>query len=235
LTRPDLAIAASFSYAVVTAHNGCLQLEITIHGKSGHGAMPETGRDAFRAGAAVLNAIYAEADALATTKSRVRGIDHPTMIVGLISGGINTNVVPDRLTLRLDRRMIPEEDPDAVEGRLRAIVAQVVKGLDGIRAEVKRVLLARALRPLPGHEKIAAAIAHHGKRIFGVDIPAVGVPLYSDARLYGEYGVPIVMYGAGPRTLLESNAKQPDENLLLEDLRRATQVVACAVHDMLAS
>ncbi|HEY4137910.1 MAG TPA: M20/M25/M40 family metallo-hydrolase, partial [Casimicrobiaceae bacterium] len=235
LTRPDLAIAASFSYAVVTAHNGCLQLEITIHGKSGHGAMPETGRDAFRAGAAVLNAIYAEADALATTKSRVRGIDHPTMIVGLMAGGINTNVVPDRLTLRLDRRMIPEEDPDAVEGRLRAIVAEAIEGLDGIRAEIKRVLLARALRPLPGHEKLVAAIARHGKRIFGVDIAAVGVPLYSDARLYGEHGVPIVMYGAGPRTLVESNAKQPDENLLLEDLRRATQVVACTVHDMLAS
>ena len=233
LTRPDFAIAASFSYAVVTAHNGCLQLEITIHGKSGHGAMPETGRDAFRAGAAVLNAIYAEADALAATKSHVRGIDHPTMIVGLMAGGINTNVVPDRLTLRLDRRMIPEEDPDAVEGRLRAIVAQAVESLDGIRAEVKRVLLARALRPLPGHEKLAAAIARHGKRIFHADIPAVGVPLYSDARLYGEHGVPIVMYGAGPRTLVESNAKQPDENLLLEDLRRATQVVACTVHDIL--
>src|SRR5206468_10365691 len=83
-TRPDFAIAASFSYAVVTAHNGCLQLEVTVHGKSGHGAMPETGRDAFRAGTAILNAIYAEADALKAKKSNVRGIDNPTMIVGLI-------------------------------------------------------------------------------------------------------------------------------------------------------
>ena len=38
--EPDYAIAASFSYAVVTAHNGCLQFEVTVHGKSGHGAMP---------------------------------------------------------------------------------------------------------------------------------------------------------------------------------------------------
>ena len=64
-------------------------------------------------------------------------------------------------------------------------------------------------------------------------IPAVGVPLYADARLYGEHGVPIVMYGAGPRTIGESNAKRPDENLLLEELRRATHVVASAVHDLL--
>jgi len=31
----------------------------------------------------------------------------------------------------------------------------------------------------------------HGKRVFGVDIPAVGVPLYWDAGLYGEHRVPI--------------------------------------------
>ena len=233
VTAPDYAIAASFSYAVVTAHNGCLQLEVAIAGKAGHGAMPETGRDAFRAGAAVLDAIYAEADALQETRSRVRGIDHPTMIVGLMSGGINTNVVPDRLTLRLDRRMIPEENPDEVEARLRGIVSDTIARFDGIRVEIKRLLLARALQPLPGHEKLVAAIQRHGTRVFGVDIPAVGVPLYSDARLYCERGVPIVMYGAGPRTLAESNAKGPDENILLDDLRRATQVVACTLHDML--
>src|SRR2546429_1507742 len=131
--RPDFEIAASFSYAVVTAHNGFLQLEVTVHGKSGHGAMPETGRDAFRAGTAILTAIYAEADALEAKKSNVPGIDHPTMIVGLINGGINTNVVPDRLTLRLDRRMIPEEDPAGVESRVRMLVAQAGEGFAGIR------------------------------------------------------------------------------------------------------
>ena len=46
------------------------------------------------------------------------------MIVGLINGGINTNVVPDRLTLRMDRRMIPEEDPAEVEARVRALIEE---------------------------------------------------------------------------------------------------------------
>ena len=233
LTRPDFAIAASFSYAVVTAHNGCLQLEVTVHGKSGHGAMPETGRDAFRAGTAILTAIYAEADALEAKKSNVPGIDHPTMIVGLINGGINTNVVPDRLTLRLDRRMIPEENPAEVETRVRSLIERAVAGHEGIRVEIRRLLLANALTPLPGHEWLVGAIQKHALRVFGEDIPAVGVPLYADARLYGEHGVPIVMYGAGPRTIAEANAKRPDENLLLEDLRRATHVVASTVYDLL--
>jgi acetylornithine deacetylase/succinyl-diaminopimelate desuccinylase-like protein len=155
------------------------------------------------------------------------------MIVGLLEGGINTNVVPDKLTLKMDRRMIPEEDPAEVEAGVRALIERAVAGHDGIRVEIRRLLLARALTPLPGHEKLVAAIRQHGKRVFGVDIPAVGVPLYADARLYAERGVPIVMYGAGPRTIAESNAKRPDENLLLDDLRRATQVVASTVHDLL--
>ncbi|MEP7207067.1 MAG: M20/M25/M40 family metallo-hydrolase [Casimicrobiaceae bacterium] len=234
LTKPDYAIAASFSYAVVTAHNGCLQFEVTVHGKSGHGAMPESGRDAFRAGVAILNALYTEADALKSSKSRVTGIDSPTLIVGLLEGGINTNVVPDRLVLRMDRRMTPEEDPAEVEARVRHLIEGAVAGREGIRVEIRRLLLARALKPLPGHERLVAAIQRHAQRAFGEAIPALGVPLYADARLYGEHGVPIVMYGAGPRTIGESNAKRSDENLLLEDLRRATHVVAGAVSELLS-
>ena len=46
--------------------------------------------------------------------------------------------------------------------------------------------------------------------------------------------MPTVLYGAGPRTILEANAKRADENLLLEDLKRATVVVAWALCDLLA-
>ena len=54
-------------------------------------------------------------------------------------------------------------------------------------------------------------------------------------RIYGEHGIPGVIYGAGPRTVRESNAKRADENLVLEDLRRATKVVARTLLDLLKS
>ena len=65
-------------------------------------------------------------------------------------------------------------------------------------------------------------------------IPANGVPVYTDARLYSGAGIPTVLYGAGPHTLLEANGHRADEKLLLEDLRRATQVVALTLADLLA-
>ena len=235
LTKPDYAIAASFSYAIVTAHNGCLQLEVTVHGKAAHGSMPKTGVDALRAATAILDGLYAEADRLDAVKSKVPGIDSPTLVVGRIEGGINTNVVPDRVVLKLDRRMIPEESPDRVEEALRARIEAIARAHPGVRVDVRRLLLARALEPRPGHERLVGALRRHAERLFGVPIPAVGVPLYADARLYGEHGVPIVMYGAGPRTILEANAKRADENLVLDDLRRATAVVACALADLLSA
>ena len=235
LSKPDLAIGPGFSYSIVTAHNGCLQLEVTVHGKAAHGAMPETGHDALQAAVKLLNALYAEAGEYAMITSKVAGITHSTLNVGLISGGINTNVVPDKVVFKLDRRMIPEENPAAVEAALRALIERVAQPLSGIRVEVRRLLLSNALTPLPGHEKLVGVLQQHAKRVLGEDIPAVGVPLYTDARLYGEAGCPIVLYGAGPRTILESNAKRADENLLLEDLRNATRVVAGALADLLGA
>jgi succinyl-diaminopimelate desuccinylase len=235
LTKPDFVIAAGFSYNIVTAHNACLQLEITVHGKSGHGAMPETGHDALQAATKILNAIYGQLAKLKKIKSRVPGIDSPTMLVGRIDGGTNTNVVPGKVVMKMDRRMIPEEDPVQVEAQVRALIEEAVRGEPGITLEIRRLLQSHALRPLPGSDKLVSTIQKNARDILGEDIPAIGTPLYADARLYGEHGIPAVLYGAGPRTVPESNAKKADEKLLLEDLRKATKIVALTLADFLAT
>jgi len=233
LTKPDFVIAAGFSYQIVTAHNACLQLEVTVHGKSGHGAMPETGVDALQAATRILNAIYGQLPELKKIKSQVPGIDSPTMLVGRIDGGTNTNVVPGQVTLKMDRRMIPEEDPVVVEAQVRQLIDDAVAGSEGIRVDIKRLLLSQALRPMAGSDTLVASLQANGLAVFGDTIPAQGTPLYADARLYGEQGIPAVLYGAGPRTVPESNAKKGDEKLALEDLRRATKVVALTLFDLL--
>ena len=73
----------------------------------------------------------------------------------------------------------------------------------------------------------------HGEAVFGEPIPALGTPLYTDVRLFCEAGIPGVIYGAGPRTVLESHAKRADERIDLEDLRRATKVIARSLCDLL--
>jgi acetylornithine deacetylase/succinyl-diaminopimelate desuccinylase-like protein len=234
VTRPDLLIAAGFSYQVVTAHNGCLQLEVTLHGLASHAAYPHTGVDALQAANRLLTALYEHNRVLRTRRSAVAGITHPYLNVGRIEGGSNTNVVPGKVVIKIDRRMIPEEDAAAVEAEVRGLIEAAVSLSPGVRCEIRRLLLAHALQPLPGNAPLVAAIQRHGQAVFGEAIPESGTPLYTDVRLYGEHGVPAVIYGAGPRTVLDSNAKRADEHLVLADLRRATQVVARTLFDLLS-
>jgi acetylornithine deacetylase/succinyl-diaminopimelate desuccinylase-like protein len=233
LTKPDAVIAAGFSYSIVTAHNGCLHLEVTVTGKQAHAAMPETGIDALEAATGILAALYAYRVSLAQTRSRTPGIVSPTLNVGLIKGGINTNVVPDQVVLRIDRRMIPEEKPAEVEAKLCDVIEAAVWDRPHIKLAIRQLLLAEPLTPQPGTEPIVAAIKRHAKAILGVDAAETGVPLYTDARHYAAAGIPIVLYGAGPRSILEANAHNANENLRLDDLRAATKIVALAVADLL--
>jgi acetylornithine deacetylase/succinyl-diaminopimelate desuccinylase family protein len=233
LAKPDLLIAAGFSYQVVTAHNGCLQMEVTVHGKMGHAAVPETGVDALQAATSILAALYRQNTLYKLTRSEVKGINHPYLNVGLIAGGTNTNVVPGKVVFKLDRRMIPEENPVEVEAALRRVIQEAVADCEGITIEFKRLLLANALQPLEGNQPLVEALSRHASTVFAEPIEAAGTPLYTDARLFGERGIPAVLYGCGPRTVSESNAKRADEHIDLDDLRRATKVVARTLFDLL--
>lgn len=235
ITKPDYAISAGFAYGITIAHNGCLHLEVEVIGRSAHAALPEEGVDALEAAAGMLADLYGMRRRYTAIRSQTPGIGAPTLVVGLIAGGVNTNVVPDRVVFRLDRRIIPEESPAEVEAALTGKIREFGARSPGITVRVRRILLAAPFLPIPGQEKLVAAIVRSAGEVLGEEIAPRGVPLYTDARHYGAAGVPTVLYGAGPRTLAEANGHRADENLRLEDLHRATEVVALALYDLLAA
>lgn len=234
LSKPDLAIGAGFSYAVVTEHNGCLHLEVELTGRSAHAAKPWTGIDALQAATSVLSSLYEWRPSLETRTSRTPGIGAPQLTIGLINGGINTNVVPDRVVFRLDRRIVPEENVETVETELRGIIDRAVQAVAGARVEVRRILFAAPLQRLPAGDRMVEALCRRASEVMGEPIGPSGVPLYTDARHYTAHGIPIVLYGAGPRTIEEANAHRADERLPLSDLAKATEVIALTLADLLA-
>ncbi|WAX98552.1 ArgE/DapE family deacylase (plasmid) [Aminobacter sp. NyZ550] len=233
LTKPDYAICAGLSYGVVTAHNGCLHLDIDVRGKSAHAARPETGIDALEAATHILSRLYSLRSGFSEQRSSVEGITTPSLVVGLISGGINTNVVPDKIVMRVDRRMIPEENGPEVARDLIAFIEATAREMPGVECHVRQLMLANPLKPLVGQERLAGALQRHASELAGEAVPTHGVPLYTDARHYSNAGIPTVLYGAGPRTMLEANAHRADEKLKIDDLVLATNVVTLALYDML--
>jgi acetylornithine deacetylase/succinyl-diaminopimelate desuccinylase-like protein len=81
------------------------------------------------------------------------------------------------VVLKMDRRMIPEEDPAQVEADVRRMLENAVDGLPGIRIEVRRLLLARSLRPLPGQEKLVDSLRRNAGEVLGEAITVLGSQL----------------------------------------------------------
>ena len=144
-------------------------------------------------------------------------------------------MVPDQVNFRVDRRMIPEEMGSDAEGDLRRVIEAAAATRPGITVDVRRIMQAEPLVELPGADRLIDALRRRASSVFASDIPAHGVPLYTDARHYTKRGIPTVLYGAGPRTLIEARGHNSDENLRLEDLRKATQVVALTLADLLVA
>jgi succinyl-diaminopimelate desuccinylase len=234
--KPDQAIVAGFTYSAVNAHNGCLHFEIKTTGKSAHAALPHTGIDAIEATSKIVNALYDYRKTLAEKKSSVQGIDFPTLNVGLISGGINTNVVPDECTIRVDRRLIPEEDFVAAEAEFRELVHQAVAGISGIKIEIRKILHAKSFGPVPENTPLVQSLAENWKLVLNEEgeLPVHGVPLYTDARHFFAAGIPTIMFGVGPKVLEEANGHRADENIRLTDLQAATKIIASTLYDLLA-
>jgi len=122
--------------------------------------------------------------------------------------------VPDCVTLRLDRRIVSEESRAAVEAELRAVSAGAATAFPRAGMDVRRILLATPLTPTPFAARLTILLRQHASTEFEEPITAGGVPLYTDARHfaaahYAAARVPIVLYGAGPRSIENADATAP--------------------------
>lgn len=113
------------------------------------------------------------------------------------------------------------------------IVGQVPNARLPCWCEVRRILLAEPLAPVAGHERLASPLVKYGTQVMGEPIRPHGLPLYTDARHYAKAGIPTVLYGAGPHSVLEAHAHGANEHLRLSDLRKATEVVALVLLELL--
>lgn len=232
ITQPDYAICAAFSYQVITAHNGCLHLDVTVEGRSAHAAWHRTGVDALEASVQIMSALYHYRETLEEQCSLYPGVSSPSLVIGTIEGGINTNVVPDRISFSIDRRIIPEESPELVERELRDLIGSL-KLQEGIKVSVVQRLLAAPFTSTPLSEELADIFAMEGQKVFGESVAKGAMPLYTDARHYSEAGIPTIMYGAGPRNPLEANGHRADERVPVKLLTEAALVVASSLQKLL--
>ncbi|MEO8497441.1 MAG: M20 family metallopeptidase, partial [Planctomycetota bacterium] len=111
---PDAVIVAEPTLLnIVVAHKGVARWRIHTSGRACHSSTPHLGDSAIYHMARVLSHLEEYARNIAPTLGEHRLLGGPTISVGIISGGISVNTVPDACFIEIDRRVLPGEDPMA--------------------------------------------------------------------------------------------------------------------------
>ncbi len=208
--RADLAIIGEPTrLQAVSAHKGDFWLELETSGKAAHGSRPELGANAVLKMARVVVAL--ETEYAAELRQRQHPLlGHPTINVGVIEGGKQPNVVPDRCRIRVDRRSLPGERLAQVRAELVAAARRA-----GVRAKVtdlrQRPTPALETDPdLPAVQQFLRAVGQ--RRTYGVDY-------FCDAAVIAQAGVPCVVFGPGDI----AQAHTADEWIAVSSLERGTE------------
>jgi succinyl-diaminopimelate desuccinylase len=225
VVKPDmLLLGAPTENTLITAERGVLWVEIKTTGQAAHAGEPERGDNAILRMARVLQHVQDEMGR--RLRERTDGEMRSTMNIGRIAGGQNTNVVPSRCTVEIDRRLLPSESVTDAFQELREIVfasgepagTVSIRRLCGTNGFVGRddgamvMALRRAIQEVTGAPAGTST--------------AIGV---SDGRYFAEDGIEIVNFGPGEGT--EGHAS--NESVSLASLRTSAQVLQRVTSELL--
>jgi acetylornithine deacetylase len=203
----DGAIVAEFTeLQLILAHKGFIWLEIETTGRAAHGSRPDLGVDAITRMGRVLVEIETLAQKLRLNSS------HPLLGSGslhasLIKGGRELSTYPEQCILSVERRTLPGETPENVEGEFLGIV-QALQQTDPSFKAVVRAGIDRSPLETSEDAGIVKAIQGAGQKVLHHPVQIAGVPFWTDAALLSAAGIPSLLFGpsgAGARRMQPKN------------------------------
>ncbi len=196
------------------AHKGFAWFEIEVVGKAAHGSRPEQGVDAILP----LRAALAELDRIAN-ELRSRPADvllgHASLHGGKIEGGTELSMVPAYARLQWERRTLPEEGPDTVDGESERVAHAVANLAGGHEVKARKIFMRPPYRTPPGADVVGRIqAASPGSQ-------RVGLSFWADSALMGLAGIPSVLFGP-----IGHGAHAVDEWVSLKSLARVGAVLS---------
>ncbi len=207
---------------MAVGEKGSAGTEVTVHGRTAHGALPWEGANAIEAMAEVIVALRREL--WPQLQTRTHEFFHPSSAsINLMEGGVKANVVPDRASFFVDRRIVPGEAPDECVAEIDRIAQAVVASIPGITVEVRPAYPGRASMPSAVDDPLVQAMLSANERL-GLSTEPTGFSMGTDGRFFAEAGYPTIIYGPGDPKL----AHIPDEWVGIEEILDATRAYAIA-------
>ena len=209
---PDLAgvvIPEPTDFEIVTAHRGMLWLEVTTRGEAAHGSTPELGVNAIDS----MRLLLDELENYEFVFEPHELLGGCSMSVNTIAGGEALNVVPDKCSVGIDIRTLPNQDERELVADFEKIFAKIKSDNPRFDAEVS---VLRQVRPL--ETDCNCDFVREFCSAVGIDqTRAVGFT--TDGPHFASLGAPVVIFGPGKGRLCH----KPDEYIDICDVEKAVE------------
>lgn len=204
-----LVVAEPTSNYPLVAHKGALWLEAQTKGITAHGSMPDQGENAIYKAVDVLRKLMK----IEFTASAHPLLGKPTLNVGTISGGLNINSVPDRTSIGIDIRTIPNQTNKNIFSWLKSCLGEDV--------QLKRIVDVGSVAIDPELEWVQEVFDITGAFLGKRPVPR-GVNYFTDASvLTPAYGnVPTVILGPGEAQM----AHKTDEYCCISKIEQSFEI-----------
>lgn len=210
---------------IYIAEKGALWLEISTYGKTAHGSMPALGKNAVMM---MVELIKGLENFFIPFESHAM-LGGFSMSINTISGGIKTNVVPDRCVVSIDMRTVPGQDHHDIMARFQGLIKDLGKHDPDFKAAIEISNDRPPIETSP-EEPVVKMMVDIVADITGeLPIPK-GVNYYTDAAtLTPAFKAPMIICGPGHPGL----AHQPNEYVEIEKLVQAAKIYTAATHQFL--
>lgn len=210
---------------IYIAEKGALWLEISTYGKTAHGSMPALGKNAVMM---MVELIKGLENFFIPFESHAM-LGGFSMSINTISGGIKTNVVPDRCVVSIDMRTVPGQDHHDIMARFQGLIKDLGKHDPDFKASIEITNDRPPIETSP-KEPVVKMMVNIVADITGeIPIPK-GVNYYTDAAtLAPAFKAPMIICGPGHPGL----AHQPNEYVEIEKLVQAAKIYTAATHQFL--
>jgi len=228
LLRPDQVIVGEMTdNRIAIAEKGVLWVRLVTRGRTAHGSTPWKGVNAIRSMLHVLSALDEEVGTRLATMSHPL-TPPPSLSVGTISGGIATNVVPDRCEATIDRRTLPHESPQDALAEIDRVIARLREEDPHLDVTVEPVQTGPPVETSP--ESPLVREAQEVAVALELDPAPVGYQQASDGRFFSVRGIDTILFGPGAAELAHS----PDEYIELDAVATAAAFYAQVTARLLA-
>jgi succinyl-diaminopimelate desuccinylase len=213
---------------ICVGERGAAGVGVTVYGATGHAATPWKGVNAIEGMARVITALREELWPVLEARTH-RYFPHSTATISVIEGGVKTNVIPDRCSIHIDRRILPGEEPDEVAAEIRQVAERAIAGVGGLRAETVLKAGRTAIESDP--QSPVGRAMQEATRYLGKEVVLTGFFAATDGKHFAARGWPTLIMGPGD----PATAHTPDEWVGVDEVLEATKLYALAALALLAT